>query len=341
MFRALSKLPALALACLAACAAARADEVEDFYRGATVKVLIGYDTGTGYDVFARALARHLGAYIPGKPQVLPQNMPGAASLTMMNHLYNIAPRDGSVIALPARNLYTEPLFGNDRARYDPARFSMIGNMSRDVALCVAWRGSGVSTFGDVREREILIGATAPNSISTIYPQVLNALLGTRFRIVAGYTDANAISLAMERGEIQGYCGYTIASIKSAHPDWLEKDLAKIFVLLSLERSAQAPGVPTVLELVDDEPARQALTLVFGDLTLGRPVAGPPDIPPARLAALRKAFDETMRDPEFLRDAARTKIDIDPMTGEEAARVLARILAAPAAAVKRVMDIRGQ
>jgi tripartite-type tricarboxylate transporter receptor subunit TctC len=331
----------LALCFLLAGIAADAAGVEDFYKGNTIRVLIGYDPGTGYDVFARALARHLGDHIPGKPQILPQNMPGAASLTMMNYLYNVAPRDGTAIGLPARNLFAEPLFGNKLARYDPLKFTFIGNMSRDVAICVTWKASGMSTFQDALDHEILVGATAPNSISTIYPQVLNAILKTRFKIITGYTDGSAIGLAMARNEIQGYCGYTISSILSSHPDWIKNNLVDVILQLTLVKSPELPDVPSVMDVVKDDESRQALALEFGDLAMGRPVVGPPDVPDQRTDALRRAFDETMKDPAFLQDAKQSSIDIDPMTGEDLEKVLRQILAAPKSVVDKVAAIRGQ
>ncbi|MDP1603426.1 MAG: hypothetical protein Q8M03_09200 [Legionella sp.] len=318
---------------------ATADDVEKFFKEKSLRILVGYATGTGYDIYARALGRHIGAHIPGNPKVVPQNMPGAASLVMMNHLYNVAPRDGTAIALPARNLFVEPLLGNDRAQYDPRKFSMIGNMSRDVALCVAWHTTGIASVADVRRREVLVAATSPSAITAIYPQVLNSVLKTKMKIITGYTDSKAISVALESGEVEAYCGYSIASIRSAHPDWLNKKLVNIFVQLGLEKSPELPETSFVMDFVQDQSSKDVLSLVFGDLTLGRPVIGPPVIPTERLRALRDAFDKTMTDPGFLADASKVKIDIEPMNATEADKILRQILDVRPEIVQRVNQIR--
>lgn len=334
LLAALSVAPAVFLA-----PAARAETAAEFYQGKQLRILIGYGPGTGYDVYGRVLGRHLANHLPGAPTIVPQNMPGAASLTMVNHLYNVAPRDGTAIAVPARNLFVEPLFGNDQARFEALKFSWIGSMSRDVATCFTWHSTGIKTIQDAMAREVLVGATGPVSGSYQSPMILNNVLGTKFKVITGYTDSGAIGLAMERGELEGYCSFTWGSIKSARPQWIAQKQINLILQMTLRKHPELPDVPLVMDLAKDDEARQLLTLVYADQEMGRPVAGPPEIPADRLLALRQAFDATMADPAFLDDAKRSAIDIDPITGDEVARIVAKLYATPKAIIDKVVAIR--
>jgi tripartite-type tricarboxylate transporter receptor subunit TctC len=316
-----------------------ADGAADFYKGKQLRILIGYGPGTGYDVYGRVLGRHIADHIPGAPTIVPQNMPGAASLTMVNHLYNVAARDGTVIAVPARNLFTEPLYGNDQARFDGREFSWIGSMSRDVAMCFSWHDSGINTIQDAMKGEVLAGATGQASGSYQFPQILNHVLGTKFKPVLGYPDSAAIGLAMERGEVKAYCSFTWGSIKSARPQWIEKKQINLLLQMTLRKHPELPDVPLVMDLAKDAEARQVFTLVFADQEMGRPVAGPPDIPADRLALLRQAFEATMKDPAFLADAKRTSVDIDPISGEAVAKIVNDLYATPKAIIDKVVMMR--
>jgi tripartite-type tricarboxylate transporter receptor subunit TctC len=277
--------------------------------------------------------------VPGQPNVVIQNMPGAASLTMTNHMYNVAPRDGTAIAVPARNLFTEPLFGNEQAKFDALKFSWIGSMSRDVAMCFSWHDSGIGTIQDAMKREVLAGATGTASGSYQFPQILNQVLGTKFKTVLGYPDSAAIGIAMERGEVAAYCSFTWGSIKSARPQWIAKKQINLLLQMTLRKHPELPDVPLVMDLAKDAEAKQILTLVFADQEMGRPVAGPPEIPADRLALLRKAFEATMKDPAFLADAKRTSVDIDPISGEEVEAIIKRLYETPKPVVDKVVAIR--
>lgn len=327
------------LAALLLVPAAKAETVAEFYQGKQLRILIGYGPGTGYDVYGRVLGRHLADHLPGAPTIVPQNMPGAASLTMVNHLYNVAPRDGTAIAVPARNLFIEPLFGNDQARFEAMKFSWIGSMSRDVATCFTWHGTGIATIQDAMAREVLVGATGPVSGSYQSPRILNHVLGTKFKVITGYADSGAIGLAMERGELEGYCSFTWGSIKSARPQWIAQKQINLILQMTLRKHPELPDVPLVMDLAKDDESRQVLTLVYADQEMGRPVAGPPEIPAERLAALRRAFDATMADAAFLDDAKRTAIDIDPITGDAVAQIVAKLYATPKAIIDKVVAIR--
>ena len=329
----------LLLAIAAHIPAASAETVAEFYKGKQLRILIGYGPGTGYDVYGRVLGRHFANHLPGAPTIVPQNMPGAASLTMVNHLYNVAPRDGTAIAVPARNLFVEPLFGNDQARFEALKFSWIGSMSKDVATCFTWHSTPIKTIQDAMTQQVLVGATGPVSGSYQSPQILNNVLGTKFKVITGYADSGAIGLAMERGEVEGYCSFTWGSIKSARPQWIEQKQINLILQMTLRKHPELADVPLVMDLAKDDEARQILTLVYADQEMGRPVAGPPEIPADRLAALRQAFDATMADAAFLDDAKRSAIDIDPITGDEVARIVAKLYATPKAIIDKVVDIR--
>jgi tripartite-type tricarboxylate transporter receptor subunit TctC len=323
---------------LSSTAAAAGADVADFYRGKTLRILVGYGPGTGYDVYARLLARHLSKHLAGQPGMVIQNMPGAASLTMTNYLYNVAPRDGTAIGLPARGLFIEPLFGNENAKFEARKYSWIGSMSRDASLCFAWHTSDIKTIDDAKKREVLVGSSGVNGSSHQFPMLLNALIGTKFKPLLGYVDSAGVGLAMERGELEGYCSFTWGSIKSARPKWIEDKQIRILLQLTLTKHPELADVPMVLHLAKDEASRQAFTLVFADQEMGRPVAGPPDVPVERLAALRQAFDATMADPEFRADALHMKIDIDPIDGKAVERVLDRLYATPKSVIDRVSAI---
>ena len=313
-------------------------DVADFYRGKNLRILVGYGPGAGYDVYARLLGRHLTKHLPGQPVVIIQNMPGAASLTMTNYMYNVAPRDGTAIGLPARGLFIEPLFGNENAKFEARKFTWIGSMSRDAALCFTWHTSGIATIDDAKKREVLVGSSGVNGSSHQFPMLVNALIGTKFKPLLGYVDSAGVGLAMERGELEGYCSFTWGSIKSARPKWIEQKQINILLQLTLSRHRELPHIPLAMDLAKDEAARQAFALVFGDQEMGRPVVAPPDVPPDRVAALRQAFDATMRDQEFLAEASRMAIDIDPIDGKAVEQVLARLYATPKEVIERVAAI---
>ncbi len=316
---------------------ARAD-VADFYRGKTLRIFVGYGPGAGYDVYARLLGRHMSRHVPGQPTVIIQNMPGAASLTMTNYMYNVAARDGTAIGLPARGLFIEPLFGNENAKFEARKFTWIGSMSKDVALCFAWHTTGIVKLEDAMKREVLVGSAATTSSSYQMPILVNALLGTKFKPLLGYVNSAGVGIAMERGEVEGYCSFTWGSIKSARPKWIEQKLINILVQLTVAKHQELPHVPLSSDLAKDDAARQAFGFVFADQEMGRPVFAPPNVPVSQVAALRRAFDDTMSDKEFRADAARMSIDLDPIDGRTVEEILARIYATPLDVIQRVKRI---
>jgi tripartite-type tricarboxylate transporter receptor subunit TctC len=326
---------------LSAAAPVRAQSsVAEFYKDKKVRMLVGYGIGTGNDVYMRLLARHIGKHIPGQPTIMPENMPGAGSMVMMNYLYNVAPRDGTAIGVPSRNLALEPLLGNEQARYDALKFVWLGSMTREVSTCITWHTSGVNTIEDAKQREVTVGATGAPADSNVFPKLLNAFLGTKFKTVLGYPDSAAVGLAMERRELDGYCSFTWSAIKSARPQWLAEKSIHFLLQLSLSPHPELAGVPLVTDLATDDTSRQVFALAFGTQKMGRPVAAPPDVPPDRVQALRRAFDATMADPEFRDDAARGGLELDnPISGEEVTEILKAIYATPKPLVDRFKSIR--
>jgi tripartite-type tricarboxylate transporter receptor subunit TctC len=326
----------------AAAPAGAQSPVESFYNGKKIRMLVGYGVGTGNDLYLRLLARHIGKHIPGKPTLVPENMPGAGGIVMFNYLYNVAPRDGTVISHPSRSLVTEPLYGNAQARYDAQKFGWLGSINRDVATCIVWGKSGIKTIEDARHREVAVGSTGASAESNFFPKLLNATLGTKFKTVLGYPDSGAVGIAMERGELDGYCSFTWAAVKSARPNWIEHKQINVLLQLSLNKHPELPDVPLITDLAKDQASRQLFTLAFGAQKMGRPVATTPDVPAERLQALRRAFDATMADPDFHADARRNGLEAEgPIAGEEVDDTLRAIYATPRTIVQRFETIRSE
>ena len=329
---------ALAALALGQASAGHAQGTADFYRGRTVDLYVGYSGGGGYDVYARALARHIGRHIPGNPTIVPKNMPGAGSLVLANWLYNVAPRDGTAFGMIGRGTGFDPLLGSTKAQFDAARFNWIGSMNDEVSVCVAWHTSGITTLEQVKQRELTVGGTGPAADTDQFPKVLNAVLGTRFRIVAGYPGGNEIDLAMERGEVAGRCGWSWSSVVATHKHWVDEKRINILVQLSLSRHADLPSVPLVMDLARTEEQKQIFRLVFARQPMGRPFLAPPGVPAERVTVLRRAFMETLQDREFLAEAARTKLEINPVSGERVQAIVAEVYQTPKSVTTKVAEM---
>ena len=307
---------------------ASADAVETFYRDKQITLLIGYPPGGGYDSFARALVRHISKYIPGSPTIIPRNMPGAGSLNVANYLAAVAPRDGTEFAALGREIPTIKLFGDKKVRFTASELNWLGNAESAATFCGSWFTSGVTSSQQLFDTPLLVGGTASDSSTVTVPFALNALLGTKFKPIAGYPGGAELHLALQRGEIQGRCAWSWSSLLTAGPTWVEEGKVKILLGLGLARDPKSPDVPTAMELTDDPAKKQALELVLSQSILTRPFAAPPGLPPDRLAALRRAFDQTMTDPNFLSDVERQKLEVNPMGGAEMAALIARLNSTP-------------
>ena len=288
----------------------------DFYQGKQVTIVVGFTAGGTYDATARLFARHLGRHLPGKPTVIVRNMPGAGSLVATMSLYGSLPKDGTALGVVGGGVALEPLLGNPQANYDPRRFNWIGGRTRDHFLCLVWHTVPVHTLADATRRETVMGATGPGSRTMTYPKALNELVGTKFKIVSGYPGGNEITLALERGEVEGYCGWALGSIKTRAPDWLRDGKIRPLAQFTLSKAADLPNVPLASDLAGSEQARRAVEFLATDSVLAWPLVAPPDLPAERLDELRAAFDAMLKDPQLLAEAAGQGLDIDPVSGVE-------------------------
>lgn len=307
------------------CSAA-AQSVEDFYRGRTIHVVIGYAVGGGYDAYARLLTRYMGKHIPGNPTLVPQNMPGAGSLKAALFLNDVAPKDGSYFGTVARAVPLAPLLQN--AQFDGSKFTWIGSISDDVSICLSWGTSPVKSFNDLLAQEVSFAGEGAASDPDVFSFTLNNILGTKIRLVTGYQGTAEIVLAMERGEIHGICGMSLSTIKIQHPDWIEKKIINLLVQIALKKDPQLSNVPLVTELAKTPEQEKILRLIAAGQAMARPFFGPPGIPEDRKRALQEAFNRTMQDPEFLAEAKRASMDVNPLSGSEIASMLSELYATP-------------
>jgi tripartite-type tricarboxylate transporter receptor subunit TctC len=325
----------LALAVLlAAPLPAAAEDVAAFYAGKSIRLVVGVDVGSGYDVNARLLARHMAAHIPGNPSFIVQNQPGAGSATMTSQLYASGPFDGTVIGAAFAGMPTLPLLQGGGARFDPTKLIWLGNTNRETHVTYVWHTAPVQSLAEAKNRGLIMGAQAPGSSQVDFPLTADAFLGFKFKVVAGYQSTAKINLALESGEVQG----TIAAwttLKTLSSDWLKDGRIKVIAQWALRPNPELPGVPNVLDAASTEGERAALRLVLARLDIGRPFFLPPNVPPDRAAALREAFDATMKDPAYLAEAEKLKIDVDPLTGAELAALVAQVALTPADTVARV------
>jgi tripartite-type tricarboxylate transporter receptor subunit TctC len=319
----------------------RAQSAADFYKGKTVDLYIGYSVGGAYDLYARQLARHLGKHIPGNPTVLPKNMEGAGSLRLANWLYNVAPKDGSAMGIIGRGTGFDPLLGNKAAQFDAPKFAWIGSANNEVSICVAWHTSGVTRFEDLLTKELVVGGTSSSADTDQFPKIVNGVLGTKMKVVTGYPGGNEVGLAMERGEVQGRCGWSWSSVKSTHQKWIDEKRFNILVQLALDKHPDLPDVPLVIDLAKTDEQRQILKLIFARQVMGRPFLAPPGIPADRAAALRKAFSETMTDKEFLADTEKAQMEINPVAGEKLEQLVKEVYATPKEVAEKAASFIGR
>jgi tripartite-type tricarboxylate transporter receptor subunit TctC len=331
-------LPAVVGLCLAG-APAQADPVADFYRGKTINLIIGTSTGNDYDFRARLLARHLGRHIPGEPAIVPQNMPGVGGVKAADYLATIAPRDGTTLHMIMSNMMSSQAIGAPGVQFDTRKFFWIGNTTSTPNVMVSWHTSGITSIEQVKTRQLIVGAPG-GTAGVLYATVMNALLGTKLKLVTGYPGGNEVNLAMERGEIDGRASNSWASWKSTRPDWVADKKIIVLVQVGLKRAPDLPDVPLLLELARNDSDRQVLTFLSADTAISRALVAAPDTPPERVAALRRAFDVTMKDPEFLAEAEKSQMDILPMSGEDAQKIADSIVNTPPATVARAKAILG-
>ena len=320
-------------------APASAQSPAEFYAGKVVTLYIGYPAGGGYDVYGRLAAHHIGKHIPGSPTIVPVNMEGAGSLKLANWLYNAAPKDGTAFGIVNHGVPFEPLLGaREFARFDPLKFTWIGSANDETVVCVAWHSAGVTKLDQLYEREFIIGGTGPGADDFVFPKLVGGVFGVPFRYVNGYAGGNDINFAMERGEVEGRCGWTWTSVKSTRAAWLASGAINLFLQFGLQRHPELPDVPLILDFAQDEEQRQILRLIMMRVVLGRPFLAPPGIPSDRAAVLRLAFDRMVMDPEFLAEAERLRLEIRPLDASAMLRLLAEAYATPPGLVERARAI---
>jgi tripartite-type tricarboxylate transporter receptor subunit TctC len=318
-------------------AACAQQSVEEFYRGRKIDLIIGYSSGGTYDLYARLVARHLGTHIPGRPLIVPRNMPGAGSRTAATWVANLAQRDGTVLATADQSLALQQAAGDSRIQFDTTKYIYIGNPNAENNTTATWHTSGVKTIEDAKRREVTMGATG-GSTSSQYPKAMNMLLGTRFKIILGYPCGNDINLAMERGEVDGRGSNSWASWKATRPHWLAEHKINILVQVGLKKAPDLPGVPLLMELGANDEDRALLRLLSLSTQIGRPVFTTPDVPAERAAALRAAFDAMVHDPAFLDDAKQGHFELEPVSGDTMQKLVAEIVAMPRGQAERLKKI---
>jgi tripartite-type tricarboxylate transporter receptor subunit TctC len=306
----------------------------DALAGKAVQMIIGFGPGGGYDLWGRTVGRHIGKHLPGNPNVVPQNMPGAGSYTAASYIFNIAPRDGTVLGIIARDAALGPLSGATGARFDPTKLSWIGTPAKETNVCIAYHTAQVKTAQDLLDKPLIVGDTGPGTGTRSYPKALNELLGMKFKLVGGFPASSDVFLAMERGEVEGICE-SLDSIKIRRPDWIPTKKISVLLQAGAEPNPELTGVPFVLDLARDSEQRQAIEFLYAGQGIGRPFVAPPYLSPDRLKMLRDAFNATMKDAEFMAETKKSKLDLEPEDGEHLSALIAKIYATPKPIVDKV------
>ena len=337
--RCLASLFGVALAWTMGGPAARAQSVADFYRGKQITFVVGSDPGGGYDTIARLVARYIGQFIPGHPNVIVENQPGAGSMLMSNRIYNIAPQDGTVMGLVQRGVLIAQLTGQKGAQFQIDKFNWIGNVSSETAVVVSWHTTPFKTAADLFKHTMIVGGTGPTSDTEASARLMNATMHTHFKIISGYPGTKDVLLAMERGEVQGF-EWSWSELKGRHPDLLENHSVNILLQGDINKNPDPvlAGIPRVLDYIKDPVNRQVAELYYTMKGVARPILAGPKVPPERLAALQQAFDETTKDPGFLADAKRLKLDLHPTPAKSISDFVAMMDSASPEVVKRITTI---
>ena len=313
---------------LSLAAPTQAEPIADFYRGRSITLVIGYSAGGGYDVYARVLARHMSRHIPGNPNIIIQNMPGAGSLRGANYLYNVAPKDGTVIGHFSRGMAMEPLIGGTNVQFDATKFTWLGSGTNETSVFVAWHTSPVKTWSDIITKSFTVGGEGSGSDPDIYALLLKNAFGAKLRLISGYPGTAEIAIALERGEVDTRASWSWTSLKALRPQWITEKRVNLPVQLSLAKGAELQDVPLITEFADTDKKKQMLRLVLSRQEMARPYAAPPGLPAERAAALRKAFDDAWADPELIAEMKARGQEVNPVSGAEVDRLLAELYATP-------------
>jgi len=323
----------LAIASVLYSGPASAQPATDFYAGKQIDMFVGTPTGGGYDQYGRLLGRHLSRHIPGAPLIVIKNMPAGGGRQAMNHVYNIAPADGTAIGITIRNIPFDPLLGEAATRIDALKLTWLGSLNNEIPVCVLWHTSPFRTVDDIRKAEILMGSSGPTASDAVHAKLINRIAGTRIRLIQGYNGSTGVHLAMERGEVQGRCGLGWDSIVARYSHWIKDNKISVLAQFGLSPHPDLPRVPLIVDLATTTADRQLAELLLAPLEMGRPFFAPPGVPAERVEILRRAFDATATDPEFLADAEKQKVELFPITGEAVEALVRRIYATPAEVVE--------
>lgn len=321
-----------ALLAVASTAAARADSIEDFYRGKSMTMVISTGVGGGYDIGGRVVARHLPKHIPGGPTMVPRNMPGAGHVRATNFMAVQAPRDGTHVATVGNSIALHQILDGTGIHFDIAKLNWLGSSESSNGAVYVWANTGVKTIEDARQQEVLLGATGAGGGNLQYPALMNNMLGTKFRVIAGYSTGSDIPLAMERGEVHGRANHSFSSLMAQRADWVTGHKINLLTQIGLKPESGFENVPLLLDLAKTDTQRAIIKLYSVPIALGRPVLTAPEVPAERIAALRKAFDATMTDSEFLADAKRSRLDVSPVSGVELQQIIEDLVATPPAMI---------
>lgn len=320
---------------------AHADTVGDFYKGKRLTLTVPTSAGGGYDVPARALARHFNRHVPGNPGIVVQNMPGAGGKRAVNYLYNVAAKDGTQVAAIHSFISFDPLFEGpkSKAQFDARKFNWLGSIASTTSVGVAWHDAPVKTYKDLFTTDLVVGGVGTSTPMVTHPYLFSGLLGMRFNVVAGYLSGSEVDLAMERGEVKGRIDYTWFGLKEGHTDWIKDKKINILFQMGLRKASDLPDVPLALDFARNEDERRILETVFLNYEFGRPFITTPGVPADRLAALRKAFMDTMKDPAFVADAGKSRLEVDPVAPERLAQLVERAYSLPPALIARINELQ--
>jgi tripartite-type tricarboxylate transporter receptor subunit TctC len=316
---------------------ASAQEAAGYYTGKTVQMVIGFGAGGGYDLWARIVARHIGRHLPGKPNVIAQNLEGAGSFRAANYIYTVAPKDGTVMGLIARDAPLGPLTGAPGAQFDATKLSWLGTPTTETNVCISYKTAQVKTVQDLFTKQLVVGDTGVGTGTHSYPKALSELLGMKFKIVGGYPASSDVFLAMERGEVEGICE-SLDSVSGKRPDWISNKTVNLLFQGGTQPNHEINDVPFVVDLAKNDQDKKSIEFLYAGQGIGRPFVAPPDLPPERLKMLRDAFNSTMKDPEFIAEVKLRKLDLEPETGEHLEALIKKIYATPKPIVDKISEL---
>jgi tripartite-type tricarboxylate transporter receptor subunit TctC len=335
MRKTLVRIAGACAALLAAASISRADPIEDFYKGRSIKFVVGSNIGGSYDSYSRLLAAHIGKHTPGNPTIIVENMPGASGMQSANFLSQIAPKDGSVVGMFNQSMAQRQMLEPQAVRFDVGKFGWIGAMGNFNTVFITWHATGVKTIEDAKTREVAMGALSSDGGNAVYPLLINKFLGTKFKVVLGYPGGNTIQLAMERGEVDGRGSVVWSGLKAVFPHWIAEHKVNVLLQVGLNKEPDLPDVPLLLDLAKSPEDAAIFRFISSDSAMGFPVLAPPGTPPDRLAALRKAFAETLADPDFIKAAEERKLPVRFIAGDEVQRIVAAMIGTPPEVIGRL------